>query len=169
MEAVYIDKKSYQIGGILLLILGIIGMIIPEFATGMILVMLAALLILGGIMFFIAGFKGGWLNYLLGILLLIVGILMIVYPAESLSTMTFILGSWFILMGIIESVFAFAVKSEYSGWWSPLVTGILSFILGVLVFAGWPSNSTWIIGLFVAIELFLDGIMLLVLSAYGKQ
>ncbi len=168
MEAISIDKKSFRIGGIILIILGLIGMLLPEFATGMLLVLLAAILILAGIMFFIAGFYGGWANFLLGILLLIVGIVMLVYPSHSLSAMTFILGAWLILMGIVESILAFAIRSEYRGWGVPLITGILSFILGILVFAGWPSNSQWIIGLFVSIEIFLDGIMLLVLSAYGE-
>ena len=168
METVTVDRKSYPIGGIILLILGIIGMIIPELFSGAFLVILAALLILGGIMFFIAGFKGGWLNFLIGIILLAIGIAMLAYPWQSLSAMTFILGAWFLLMGVITTVFAFAVKSEYDGWWSPLITGILSFILGILIFMGWPGNSDWIIGLFIGIELFLDGIMLLVLSTYGE-
>jgi len=168
MEAVNIDRKSYQIGGIILLILGLIGMFLPEFASGMFLVLVAAILILGGIMFFIAGFHGGWLNYILGIILLAVGILMFVYPSHSLSAMTFLMGAWFLLMGIVQTIFAFAIKSEYNGWWSPLIVGVLSFILGILVFMGWPGNSDWIIGLFIGIELFLDGIMLLMLSAYGE-
>ncbi len=168
MEAISIDKKNFQIGGIILLILGIIGMLLPEFASGVFLVLLAAILILGGIVFFIAGFHGGWLNYLLGIILLAVGILMLVYPSQSLSAMTFLMATWFLLMGIVQTIFAFAIKSDYDGWWSPLIIGVLSFILGILVFMGWPGNSDWIIGLFIGIELFLDGIMLLVLSAYGE-
>ncbi len=168
MEVISIDKKNYQIGGVILLILGIIGMLLPEFASGMFLLLLAALLILGGIVFFIAGFYGGWLNFLLGIVLLAVGALMFIYPAESLSAMTFLMATWFLLMGIVQTIVAFAIKSDYDGWWAPLTVGILSFILGILVFMGWPANSDWIIGLFIGIELFLDGIMLLVLSAYGE-
>ena len=168
MELVNIDKRNYQIGGIILVILGLIGMFLPEFATGLFHVLLAAILVLGGIIFFIAGFSGGWLNYLVGIILLIVGILMFIYPSESLSALTFLMATWFLLMGIVQTIFAFAVRSEYRGWWSPLIVGILSFILGILVFMGWPENSRWIIGLFAGIELFLDGIMLLMLSAYGE-
>ncbi len=168
MEAIYIDRRSYQIGGIILLILGIIGMLVPEFATGVFLVILAGMLILGGIIFFIAGFRGGWVNFLVGIILLIFGILMLVYYHQALSVMTFIVGAWLLLMGIVATIVAFAARSQYSGWWAPLITGILSFILGILVFMGWPENSDWLIGLFIGIELFLDGIMMLVLSAYGE-
>ncbi len=168
MEAFALDKKSYQIGGIFLLILGIIGMIIPELGTSLILYLIAALLILGGVAFFVAGFKGGWANIVAGIILLAVGILMFVYPSESLSVMTIILGIWFSLVGIVDILIAFMSKSNNVNWWAPLITGILSFILAILIFAGWPENSEWIIGLFVAIELFLEGIMLLVISAYGE-
>ena len=168
METIYIDRKSYMIGGIILLTLGILGMLLPTIASGMFLILIAALLVLGGIVFFIAGFQGGWLNFLVGIVLLALGILMFVYPHESLSAMTFILGAWFLLMGIVATIFAFAIKPDYEGWWAPLITGVLSFILGILVFMGWPGNTDWILGLFISIDLFLDGLMMLVLSAYGE-
>ena len=168
METVTVDKSTYQIGGIILLVLGILGMALPEISTHIFLWMVGALLILGGVMFFVAGFKGGWLNFLIGIVLLAVGALMFLYQSESLSAMTFILAAWFLLMGVVTIVFAFAAKSQIDGWWSPLITGILSFILGTLIYFQWPENSDWVIGLFIGIELFLDGMMLLVLSMYGE-
>ncbi len=168
METIAVDRKTYRIGGIILLVLGVLGMIVPGFYSGAFVFIVSVLLILGGVIFFIAGFYGGWLNFLAGIILIAVGSAMFLYPGGSLSAMTFILGAWFLLMGVITTIVALAVRSDYGGWWSPLITGILSFILGVLIFAGWPENSDWIIGLFIGIELFFDGMMLLVLSSYGE-
>ncbi len=165
-----IDPKSYQISGIILLILGILGIIFPYFASTMIVWIIAFLLLVGGVVFFIIGFKGGkgaWAGILLGVILLAIGILMFAYPQPTLSVMTLIMGIFFTIVGIASFVLAYAVM-PHNGWWAPVISGVLSLILGVLIFLGWPSNSEWIIGLFVGIDLLLDGISLMVLGMYGE-
>ena len=38
-----------------------------------------------------------------------------------------------------------------------MIGGIVSLIAGILVFAGWPANSLWLVGLLLAIDLFIHG------------
>ncbi len=165
-----IDPKPYKITGVILLILGLLGIIFPHFSTAFILYFIAFLVLVGGALFVIIGFKGGKgaLGVItVGILLLIMGILMFVYPAHSLSAMTLLLGIFFLMVGIASLFFAYGIH-PISGWQAPVVTGILSLILGVLIFMGWPNNSEWLIGLFIGIELLLQGIALMALGYYAS-
>jgi uncharacterized membrane protein HdeD (DUF308 family) len=43
------------------------------------------------------------------------------------------------------------------GWYWPLLSGIVSILLGGLIVAQWPASGLWVIGLFVAIELIFNG------------
>ena len=43
------------------------------------------------------------------------------------------------------------------GWGWVLTGGILSIVLGALIFFQWPVSGLFAIGLFVAIELIIDG------------
>ena len=45
-----------------------------------------------------------------------------------------------------------------------LLSGFLSFLLGILIWAGWPESSAWVIGLFVAIDLIAGGWALVMLA-----
>ena len=163
MEGPTIDPKPYQWAGIILLILGILGIVFPYFASTLVVFIIAFLLLVGGVMFLVVAFKGGagfWGNMLIGIILLAVGILMFVYPSPTLSVMTLIMGIFFVIIGISSFVLSFAVH-PVPGWWAPIISGVLSLILAALVFVGWPENSEWIIGLFVGIDLLLEGISLM--------
>ena len=55
------------------------------------------------------------------------------------------------------------------GW--VLLSGFLSFLLGILIWAGWPESSAWVIGLFVAIDLIAGGwaLVMLALAARGLR
>ncbi len=164
-----IDPKPYKITGIILLILGLLGIIFPYFSTAFVLYFIAFLVVVGGALFLITGFKGGKSAagvILVGILLLIMGIMMFVYPVHSLSAMTLLLGIFFVIVGIASLFFAYGIH-PISGWQAPVVTGILSLILGILIFLGWPSNSEWLIGVFVGIELLFQGIALMALGYYA--
>ncbi|PHS20871.1 MAG: hypothetical protein COA85_13685, partial [Robiginitomaculum sp.] len=49
------------------------------------------------------------------------------------------------------------------GWFWPLLNAILSFALSLFILAGWPNTSFWIVGIYVGISLFFDGLALLML------
>jgi hypothetical protein len=40
----------------------------------------------------------------------------------------------------------------------------MNVLLAVLIFAGWPTTATWVIGMLAGINLFLVGLPLVVLS-----
>ncbi len=163
-----ISPKSYINGGIVLLILGILGIIFPEIASGVVVYLIAALLVIGGISFLIMGIKstaGKWGGIALGIVLLIIGVLMGIYPIHALVGLTVMMGSFFIIAGVVSFLLAYSLRPT-KGWWTPIISGVLSLILGVLVFLNW--NSTVLVGLFVGIELLFQGITLIMIGKLAK-
>jgi uncharacterized membrane protein HdeD (DUF308 family) len=63
----------------------------------------------------------------------------------------------------------FQVKGELDGWGWMVFAGILNIILGLLIYAQWPASGLWVIGLFISIELIIQGINAIVLSREIKK
>ena len=45
-----------------------------------------------------------------------------------------------------------------------MLSGLVTFILGVIIIASWPVNSRYVLGLFLAIDLVIYGVALLGLA-----
>jgi len=91
------------------------------------------------------------------------GIYVLIHPMLGLVSLTLVLAVFLIAEGVIEIVFYFNIrKVENSGW--VLVDGIITFILGLLIWANWPSASAWVIGTLVGISLMFSGISRFMLS-----
>jgi len=73
----------------------------------------------------------------------------------SLS-LTLIIAYILIAVGIMRLIMAFQMR-QAGGWWWPLIGGLISGALGVMILMEWPQSGLWIIGLFIAIELIFNG------------
>ena len=49
-----------------------------------------------------------------------------------------------------------------SGW--VLFDGIVTLVLAVIIWTGWPARSAWVIGTLVGISMFFSGVTRLMLS-----
>jgi uncharacterized membrane protein HdeD (DUF308 family) len=63
--------------------------------------------------------------------------------------MFFLVGGLFQLVG--------SVALALPGWGWQAADGVITFVLGLLVLAGWPTSGLWVIGLFLGIDLILYG------------
>jgi uncharacterized membrane protein HdeD (DUF308 family) len=48
-----------------------------------------------------------------------------------------------------------------SGWGWLLLSGLVSIGVALVLALGWPWNTIWVLGLVLAVDLFLQGFMLL--------
>ena len=147
--------------GILFIILGSVGL---SMVTGL---TLASMLFLG-ILLIIAGFsqiidviksrhwKGvGW--HALIAALYIVGGGIIIYDPILASTMITALIAWtLIIIGITRLIMAATLRYA-KGWGWFVFAGVTSLLLGVLILLQWPYSGLWVLGLFIAIELIVNG------------
>jgi uncharacterized membrane protein HdeD (DUF308 family) len=58
-------------------------------------------------------------------------------------------------------------SAEGSVW--ILLDGIVTLILGVLVWRQWPSNSLWVIGTLVGVSMIMTGVTRLMISLAARR
>jgi uncharacterized membrane protein HdeD (DUF308 family) len=153
--------------GIVAIVLGAIAMIAPSFSTLVAETWLALILIsVGASNTFYAiqhrpeGF--GW-RIFLGILYVATGILLFVYPLTGVLTLTLLMGSFFLTEGVFESVLAFKLRPQRNWGWV-LANGIITLVLGLLVWFQWPQDAHWAIGTLVGISVLSTGVSRVMLS-----
>ena len=147
--------------GILMLVLGVIGLFASVALTIVSVLLFGALLVAGGIAQAIEAFRAtGWKSVALHIgiaLLYIVGGGIALYdPVAASLSLTIVIGAMLLATGILRAIIAIQMR-PIRGWGWVLFGGIMSVLLGVLIFAEWPVSGLFAIGLFVAIELIVEG------------
>jgi uncharacterized membrane protein HdeD (DUF308 family) len=124
-------------------------------------------LIAGGIgeivqSFWVGRWSGMLLHLLVGVIYALVGFMVIDQPAEAAVQLTLLIAIFLMVTGIFRIVFAVAERFAGSGW--VLLNGVVTFILGLMIYKQWPASSLWVIGLFIGIDLIFNGISWIMLS-----
>ena len=90
------------------------------------------------------------------LLYLAAGVVLISNPVASGIWLTFMIAAMLLAVGTMRIIMAIQMR-EYKGWGWVAFSGVLSILLGILVFIQWPESGLWVIGMFVAIEMILQG------------
>lgn len=159
--------------GILMIILGAIAVGAPVVATIAVQFMLGWLLVISGIAeaihaFMAKGWRGFLLELLSALLYVAVGVLLLVNPLEGALALTIVLAVFLIVEGIFKIIMAFRVR-DHDGWGWLLASGIVSVVLGVLIWAQWPASGLWVFGLLVGIQLLFTGWALVMVALAAKR
>ncbi len=154
--------------GILMIIAGIIAMFAPWEAGLVITVVVGWSAIFNGVAQIIFGFRthGGWhviLEVFLGIIYIIAGIYLLMHPIGGLLALTLILASFLLVYGVFALLLAFRIK-PHNGWGWVLFDGIITILLGILIWAHWPFNADWVVGTLFGISIFMSGVTRLMMS-----
>ena len=156
------DNWGWLLGlGVLFIVLGTIGMGMLFALTMTSVLFFGMLLLIGGGAQLFEAFKcSGWKSVLwhvlMAVLYVVAGVTVIGDPAAASLFFTLILAGTIIGVGVVRLVIAFQHKGE-SGWIWALLSGVVSLVLGAMILAKWPVSGLWVIGLFVAIELLVNG------------
>jgi uncharacterized membrane protein HdeD (DUF308 family) len=153
--------------GIAMVVLGTIAIGSACVATEAATWLFGFLLLAGGISEIISAFWAGrWsgtlAHMLIGILYVIVGLLITDSPRDAAIQLTLILAIFFIISGVFRIVFS--LSERFTGWGWVLLNGVVTLLLGMLVYKQWPLSGLWVIGLFVGIELIFNGWAWIMLS-----
>jgi uncharacterized membrane protein HdeD (DUF308 family) len=146
--------------GIGLLVLGIAAVMRSVTATVVSMLFFGWLLLLAsGIEIAQAAMVGRWagffLHLLAAILFGITGLLIVMRPAISAEVATVFMAMFFLIGGLFQLVGSVAIALPGWGWQA--AHGLVTFVLGLLILAGWPASGLWVIGLFVGIDLIFYG------------
>ena len=159
--------------GIVSLILGVIGLGMTAALTIVSVIFFGALLLVGGVIQLIDAFRhSGWKStfwhVLIALLYLVGGIILVGDPVGGSVALTLVVAAMLVASGIFRAVMAFQAKGV-AGWGWLLFGAILSIVLGLMILASWPVSGLWVIGLFVAIELIINGWSCVIMALVGRR
>lgn len=156
------------IWGILLIVFGILAIGSPFLAAVAVASVIAWLIIFAGVVHVILAFqvhRAGsvvW-KLLVGLVYLFVGIYLLMHPVLGVASLTLLLAALFLIEGILDIVLFFQMRSmRGSGW--VLTDGIITLLLGLLIYLQWPSSSAWAIGTLVGVSMIISGVTRVMLS-----
>lgn len=159
--------------GILLVLLGAAAISTAFYSTIFTMIILGFFLLCGGVVQIFQAvlarkWSGFFLALLLGILYIITGFISISKPAEAAVGLTLLIAVLCFVGGLFRMITSLVLRFEYWGW--VFFNGLVTFILGILIYSEWPISGLWVIGLFVGIDLILAGWswILLALSAQNR-
>ena len=146
--------------GIALLLLGTVALIVPWLTTLTSVLVFGWLLVLGGVLevlgvFWAKGWRAIVLHLLGGILSAVVGALIVARPDAGALGLTLLLATLFLAGGLFRIGAAVVLRLPNWGW--ALAGGIVTALLGVIIWSTSPLSALWVIGMFVAIELMFRG------------
>ncbi len=144
------------------------------FASGIaIAIVIGWLLVISGVFHLAEAFhsKGAgavlW-RVLIGIVFIIGGLDIAFAPLRGLFTLTFVLGIILVVQGVISIVSYWGHRRMHGVGWI-LFNGVVSILLGGLIWYDGPGAAVWIIGTLVGIHLIFNGITrLMIWSAVRK-
>lgn len=153
--------------GVALILLGFVAIASPVMATFASVTVFGVLLVIGGIvelvsMIWVRQWRGFFHHLLSGLLYLFLGAIMLDRPGLAATGYTLVLAVFFVASGVARTVYAIGHPGPGRGW--TILSGVISFLLGVMIWRELPEAALWVIGTFVGIELVFNGMTWLMLG-----
>jgi len=154
--------------GVWLIVFGMLAIGSPFLAAVAVNVVIAWLIVLAGIVHVVLAFHAHgagsviW-KLLVGLAYLLFGAYLIMHPLLGVVTLTLVLAMLFLIEGILDIVLFFKMRHLRGSSWV-LVDGIMTLLLGLLIYLQWPSSSVWAIGVLVGVSMIISGITRVMLS-----
>ena len=157
--------KKMTILGVVAIILGVLAMLMPVLAGASVVLFLGVLVLAAGIVRMIWAFGSdsvgkGMLKFAVGVLTLLCGIVLLAHPLFASVVLTLVLAIYFVVDGIVEIVSGIKRRPGL-GWMWMLVGGIVSILLGVIIWRQFPLSGIWAIGILLGIKLFFVGLIMI--------
>jgi uncharacterized membrane protein HdeD (DUF308 family) len=146
--------------GVLLIVVGLVAMSSWFIATLATVTVVGTLLLVGGgvevvTAFWAHGWRGFWMHLLGGVLYVVLGFFLVQRPLAAAAVFTLMVAAAFLVGGVFRIVIA--VVERFHSWPWVLLNGIVTLVLGILIWQEWPESAFWVIGLFVGIDMLFAG------------
>ena len=147
--------------GVILVIAGLLAILSPFVAGLSITIMVGVLLAVSGIGQCFLAFRAGAFGRALvlfaaGLLMAIAGFYMMSQPVSGLAALTLVLMAFLVATGILEIIVAFQLKPA-DGWGIELFNGVVTLVLGILLWRQFPLSGAWAIGILFGIKMVFSG------------
>ncbi len=159
--------------GVLLIALGVMAVGSPMIAAVAVNVVVAWLVVVAGVAhlalaFHARGAGSAISRTLVGLAYIAFGAYLVARPAIGVASLTLLLGSLFLVEGILEVALFFQLRAlGRAGLF--LLDGIVTLLLGLMIYLQWPSSSAWAIGTLVGVSLILSGVTRVMMSSAVRR
>lgn len=155
----------YILGGILCIFVGCYAIGRPGLAALAITQVIGIFTLVSGFFLFFAAVFGKarqhrLLDFFSAILRVLVGGLILGNIVKGLLALTLVLGAVFIVEGIYSTVLGMKLRGKNPAWGWVVFNGITALILGGMLFAKFPSDAAWAVGLLFGINSIFTGVTL---------
>ena len=159
--------------GIICIILGILALLTPGLTGLSITTALGILVLVAGIIRVVWAFQAGSIGkdilmLAIGGFTILCGIVLISNPIFASGMLTILLAAYFILDGISEVFIGVKIGTNAGGGWL-LFGGIVSILLGLMMWHQFPLSGAWALGILLGIKLFLVGLTMVTLGSAAPK
>lgn len=154
-------RKWFAALGVVLLVLGILAFFNLLLASVVTVYYVGFLMLLGGVAQVAHAFRvRSWGRFGLwaasGALYALAGALVIANPLLATALLTLAIAAALLVAGVLRLVVAIREGPRHR-WGRVLAGGLLSIVAGLVILSGWPVSSLWILGMFLAVDLIVQG------------
>jgi len=160
----------YYLGGILSVIVGFAAISTPYLFSALIAQFIGIFCVVSGVFLLFSAIFGKTRNHRVldlfsAILRLIVGVVLLANLVAAVLALTLLLACIFLAEGLVGIFYAFRLKGKNPAWVWILLNAIVALILGGMLFAKFPSDAPWAIGLLFGINSIFLGFSLIMFAA----
>jgi len=151
-----------------LIVCGILAILLPvEMSLGVVIV-IAWLLMISGVVQVIHAIRGKtagsrlWAG-IIGVIYFSMGLFLRLHLGIGIAALTLALIWFFVAQGVIDIFAYFRMRKAGASAWH-LFEGVITLVLGLMIWRHWPSGSLWVVGTLVGINMIINGMTRLMLA-----
>ena len=160
-------------GAVLSLIVGFLALSSPILFSFLIVRLLGVFALVSGVISLLIAIFGKdvaprWLNAVFALVRIVAGLALLYCILSGLRVLTLVFAVFLMVDGAFGILGAFKIRAQ-RGWIVLLLNGVITLVLGLMVYAHWPTGSVWILGFFFGISLLCHGFALLRLGLTASK
>jgi uncharacterized membrane protein HdeD (DUF308 family) len=161
-------SRASLVLSIVLIIFGLLAIAVPMASSIGVVIVIGWLVIFDGLAQLIHAFQSKGIGHivwklLVAVFYLVAGGYLIASPALGAAGLTLVLGIFLFAEGIADIVAYFATRKSGASQWM-LLDGIVTLVLGFMIWNRWPVSSLWVIGTLVGVSMLMTGITRLMMA-----
>lgn len=163
--------------GILMLILGIVGMSMSFALTISSVVLFGAFLLVSGCIQLahalfakeVQAWQGKAMHTLVAVLYIIGGLLTVFNPIAGSFALTAMLAGVFVAVGAYRAYVAAERRKQGKRWETLAIVAVADILIATIIMLGMPWTALWVLGLFIALELIMNGALLIAVALAKRK
>ena len=167
------NAKLAVVSGVILIVAGTFAVMSPLVAGLSITILVGVSLVFGGVGQCFLALKAGafgraLLTFLGGALMVAAGSFMMTQPVAGLASITLLLVAYLVAAGLGELIMSLQLRPA-DGWGWMLFNGIITLLLGMMLWRQFPLSGAWAIGVLFGIKMVFSGWALVFIGRSVKQ